>query len=65
MNDITTKKVKAVADLLMRWLVPKPEYSGLFASNMALQIIKAITDVENLAIGDDMFEKLNKEQKLL
>jgi hypothetical protein len=65
MNEITKKKIKVVAELLIKYTDPKPEYSGIWATEMAHKILKAIIDVENLAIGDDMVEKLNKEQKLL
>ena len=65
MNEITKKKINVVAELLIKYTDPKPEYSGTWATEMAHKILKAITDTENLAIGDDMVEKLNKEQKLL
>ena len=65
MDIITKKKINVVAELLIKYTDPKPEYSGIWATEMAHKILKAITDAENLAIGDDMVEKLNKEQKLL
>ena len=65
MDIITNKKVKAVSEILMKYLAPTKQYDGIWASDIALRILKAITDAENLAIGDDMVEKLNKEQKLL
>ena len=53
-NEIVSKKIKVVQEFLMKYVDPKPEWSGMFASSLAVSIINAISDVDNMAMGDDM-----------
>ena len=39
-------KVEAIKDYLMKYCDPKPEYSGVMADFMAVEILKAVQQVE-------------------
>lgn len=61
-NEIVSKKIKVVQEFLMKWTDPKPEFSGMMASLMAMQIIAAIIKVDEES-EDDINLGLNAEEE--
>ena len=45
MNE-TERKTEVIKDYLLKYLEPKPEYSGVMAEFMAIQILQAVQQVE-------------------
>lgn len=45
MNE-TERKTEVIKEYLLKYLEPKPEYSGVMAEFMAVQILQAVQQVE-------------------
>lgn len=45
MNE-TQRKTEVIKDYLLKYMEPKPEYSGVMAEFMAVQILQAVQQIE-------------------